>query len=154
MTTKQKRVPIGHAGELTGQYRNIRGAIQRTSADEIDHQLPNLVETIRDVSQDDDTVRFRVGISFTEMFTPLDYYLHRVVDADPGRTDEVLKDRASDRHMYLEFQYPADPRFDKYALRGAMLSAADRKLQSAKHRRQVEQNEVSGLWKQLSAFLD
>lgn len=154
MPTTEKRVPIGRAAELTGQYRDIRDAIQETSADEIDHQIPNLVESIRDTSLDDDTIRFLVGVSFTETFAPLDYYLHRVVGSGSGQTVEVLKGRASDRHMYLEFQYPPDPRFDEHALRGAILSAADRELRSVKHRRQIEQTEVSGLWKQLSDFLD
>lgn len=154
MNTKPSRIPFHRTGELKGRYRNIREAIQETSADDIGHQLPNLVEAVQDASSRRDTIRFRIGISFTEVFTPLDYYLQRIVDSDGSRAVEGLKDRASKRHMYLEFSYPPDPHFDEHALRGAMLAAVDRELRSVSQRQAIEETEVTGLWRQLSNFLE
>lgn len=154
MTTNHSRIPFKRTGELEDRYRAIREALQHTSPDDIDHRLPNLADAIRDGSTDEATVRFRVGVSFTEGLDPLDYELTRLVDSERGWTGEEIKERASDRHFYLEFRYPPDPHFDARALRGAMLAAVDRNLQTVQERREVETTEVSGLWKQLSGFLD
>lgn len=154
MTMNKSRIPFRRTGELEKRYLNIREAIQRTSPEDIDHHLPHLTDTIRDASMDEETLRFHVGVSFTEELDPLDYTLTRVLDTDNGQSLEELKERASDRHFYLEFNYPADPHFDVCALRGAMLGTVDRALRSVRERREVETQEVTGLWKQLSGFLD
>lgn len=154
MTTNQSRIPFKRTGELEDRYRDIRGALQETSPDDIEHRLPNLTDAIRDASADEETVRFHVGVSFTEGLEPLDYALTRLVETDHGRTADEIKERASDHHFYLEFRYPPDPYFDACALRGAMLAAVDRDLRSVLERREVETKEVSGLWKQLSGFLE
>lgn len=154
MTTNQSRIPFRRTGELEDRFRDIREALQRTTPDDIDHRLPNLSEAIRDASTAEDTVRFHVGVSFTEGLEPLDYSLTRIVHTDHGRTAKEVKERASDRHFYLEFRYPPDPQFDACTLRGAMLAAVDRDLRSVIERQEIETKEVSGLWKQLSGFLD
>lgn len=154
MNSKPAHIPFHRTGELKGRYRGIRDSIQDTSSDDINHQLPNLVDAVQDYSKRPNTVRFRIGISFTEDFTPLDYYLIRIVDDDGDRSIHEVKERASNRHMYLEFHYPPDLRFDERALRGAMLTAVDRELRSVTKRQKIEQTEVTGLWRQLSNFLE
>lgn len=152
MNSKPSRIPFHRTGELKGRYREIRDSIRDTRPHDIGHRLPNLVDSVQDSSKRTDTVRLQIGISFTEGFTPLDYYLYRIIENDGSRSVQEVKERASKRHMYLEFYYPPDPHFDERALRGAMLAAVDRELRSVTKRQEIERTEVSGLWRKLSNF--
>ena len=154
MTTNHSRIPYKRAEELGKRYGEIAAALRTTNPDDIGHQLPNLTESIRETSTEPDTVRFHVGVSFTEDLGPLDYYLKRVIDTERGRSVDDIKERASKRHLYLEFRYPPDPHFDVSALRGALLATIERDLHSIQDREEVETTEVSGLWKQLSGVLE
>ena len=117
------------SSELLDRYETIRREVAAIPSEDIAHRLPNLAETVANVSEEaDDTVRFHVGVSFTKAHAPLDYWLDRIVDDDDGVHVHSLKPAVSREHFYLRFPYPPDPDFDACTLRGALLAAVEREL--------------------------
>lgn len=119
------------AGEASqsDDYASILSELATTPPEVIDRSLPNLVETLRTASEQESTERFRVGVSFSQRFTPLDYELDRIVELDDGaRRRESLKEAVSRNHRYLRFTYPRDPEFDACAFRGALLTEMEREI--------------------------
>lgn len=117
---------------LRDHYEAIEEWLLAQSDRDIRHHLPNLVETLAELSADPETVRFLAGVSFTKNNTPLDYELVRFYapdDVDFLRRDEV-KLAVSQDHHYVRFVHPADPRFDAGALRAVLLSAMETALHS------------------------
>lgn len=139
--------------KIRRQYRTIRDELVTTPADELAHQLPSLIEEIAEISQQDDTVRFLAGVSFTQNYTLLDYHLDRVVETEDGRRVEEIKTAVSQNHRYLRFSYPADPAFDARALRGALLASLDRELRELERAldRAETDDSISDLWRLLSS---
>lgn len=110
------------------QLHKIREAILETPAEDLEHHLPNLIETVRSASTEDvETIRFHIGISFSQELTPLDYRIDQVVIPE-GRDHtriKSLKTAISRDHFYLSFPYPPDPDFSAMTFRGAMLAAVE-----------------------------
>lgn len=138
--------------ELRAHYRDIRNWLVDQSERDLRHHLPNLVETLAEASNDPETVRFLVGVSFTRNHTPLDYLLERYYD--PEDVDflrhDPMKLPVSGDHHYVRFVHPADPKFGGAALRAALLSA----LETALYSLEQEDQETSGstlsdLWQEL-----
>lgn len=110
-------------------YASIQSELATMPPEVIDRSLPNLVETVKTASEQESTERFRVGVSFSQRFTPLDYELDRIVILDDGaRRRESLKEAVSRNHRYLRFTYPRDPEFDACAFRGALLTEMERQI--------------------------
>jgi len=147
--------PFDDPRTLQERYRSIMEALQSTPATDIGHTLPNLAETIRQKSKEpEDTIRFTIGVSFTESLKPFDYFLYRITANGTRTKMDELKEAASDRHLYLRFSYPPDPEFTVQTLRGAMLTAVDRQLQAIQDYAETESKNVTGIWNQLAGILD
>lgn len=138
---------------LDEHYLAIRDQLQMTAPEDIRLQLPNLVETIRELSTDPETVRFLLGVSFTGDYTPLDYRLERYYTADDAETNQVeaVKVPVSATHGYLTVVYPPDPDFDGQALRTALLTAVERNVHTleADPTASVTGSRLADLWEQL-----
>lgn len=109
-------------------YASIKAALTSMSAEEIDRHLPNLTDTIAHLSAEHaETVRFEVGVSFTEDPKPLDYSIDHVIVSGKDNVLRTIsrKDAISEDHFYLAFSYPRDPQFSPKTLRGALLSAIE-----------------------------
>lgn len=124
----------GSSEETTKPDRleSFRAIVNDLEADEIDRQLPNLVETIVERSAEPETEKFVIGISLSKSDTLLDYRLERLVrdeEIDHPRL-ETLKPAVSGTHLYLTFPYPPDTRFTAEALRGAILTTIEKNLSS------------------------
>ncbi|MDX1744605.1 MAG: hypothetical protein R3324_01595 [Halobacteriales archaeon] len=112
--------------EISHNYSEIQSNLASMSAEVIDRSLPNLVDAIETASSRETTRRFRIGVSFSRQFRPLDYQLDRVYEGDEGgREIESIKEPVSTKHRYLRFTYPPDPSFDACALRGALLAVVE-----------------------------
>lgn len=113
------------------QLQDIREAIRQLPPEDLDRHLPNLIQTIRTASSDEpETVRFHIGVSFTQELTPLDYRIDQVVippDRDHTRV-KSLKTRISRDHYYLSFPYPPDTGFSPSTLRGAILASIEHEI--------------------------
>lgn len=124
---------------LRDHYESIRERLLSQSELDIRHHLPNLVETLVEGSNEPETVRFLVGVSFTQEHTPLDYMLERVYapeEVDFHRRDE-MKLPVSQDHHYVQFAYPPDPQFDADALRAALLTSIEERLKT------IEENDAA-----------
>lgn len=113
------------------QLHAIREAIRQLDPENLHHHLPNLIETIQTVSSNDtETIRFHIGVSFTQDLTPLDYRIDQVISPeDRGHTRvKSLKTRISRDHYYLSFPYPPDAAFSPSTLRGAMLASVEHEI--------------------------
>lgn len=140
-------------GEIYRQYREVRDALLATSPDDFEHQLPNLVEEIATISQTtDDTLRFRIGVSFSQNQTLLDYQLSRVVEEENRVRVEEIKAPVSQQHRYLQFIYPPDPEVEPNALRGAVLAMLEQELRGlTQAQTQAHSKEsIADLWRLLS----
>lgn len=113
---------------LDEHYQAIQEELRLASPEDLRLQLPNLVESIHELSREDSTVRFLIGVSFTHDFTPLDYRLerYRMVEDDPEPKVETIKEPVSASHSYLTVIYPPDPGFGADALRTVLLAAVER----------------------------
>lgn len=112
--------------EVSNNYSEIQSNLASMPAEVIDRSLPNLVDSVAAESTRDDTRRFRIGVSFSRQYRPLDYQLDRVYDDEDGdREVESIKEPVSTNHRYLRFTYPQDPSFDACALRGALLAVVE-----------------------------
>lgn len=139
--------------DLRGQYKAIRDDLTASPAEDFAHQLPNLVDEINTISKThDETIRFQIGISFSQNQTPLDYHLSRVIDAENGTRVEKIKSPVSQKHRYLEFTYPPDPEVSANALRGAVLATIDQELlEIGQAQVRAESKEsIADLWQLLS----
>lgn len=138
---------------LDEHHLAIRDQLKSTAPEDIRLQLPNLVETIREMSADPETVRFLLGVSFTRDYTPLDYRLERYhsADDDKGNQVEAVKVPVSSSHGYLTVVYPPDPQFDGRALRAALLTAVERNVHTleADPTASVTGSRLADLWEQL-----
>lgn len=117
-----------HDPGIQDRYETIRSAVRQMEPDDITRQLPNLVDLVRTHSRNDEpTVRFIIGISFSQNETLFDYMLDQVreVDGTSQPRFETLKPAVHDNHHYLVFAYPPDPQFDATTLRGALLTAIE-----------------------------
>lgn len=113
---------------ISDRYETIRSAVRQMEPDDIARQLPHLIDLVRTHSWNDEpTVRFVIGISFSQNQTLLDYRLDRIADFDDSGQPryETLKPPVQDSHFYLVFAYPSDPQFDATTLRGALLTAIE-----------------------------
>lgn len=117
-----------HDPGIPDRYETIRSAVRQMEPDDIARQLPHLIELIRTHSRNDEpTVRFVIGISFSRNETLFDYRLDRIAEIDESGQPryETLKPPVHDSHLYHVFAYPADPQFDAATLRGALLTAIE-----------------------------
>lgn len=113
---------------IPDRFQNIRSTVREMDPDAVARQLPKLVELIADHSADDvPTIRFVVGVSFSQNETLFDYRLERLVPSDDSERPllETIKPAVNSDHFYLLFAYPPDPYFDASALRGALLGAIE-----------------------------
>ena len=138
---------------LDDHYQAIRDQLRTTAPEDIRLQLPNLVDSIQELSVDPETVRFLIGVSFTHDYLPLDYRLeryHAPAETDSNRVDTV-KFPVSATHGYLTIVYPPDPDFDGQALRSVLLSAVERKLHTLETdpTATVTGSRLADLWEQL-----
>ncbi len=113
---------------LDEHYQGIQDELRTASPDDLRLQLPNVVDSIRSLSVEEDTVRFLLGVSFTHDYTPLDYRLERYLNTGSGDSHrvETVKEPVSGSHGYLSVIYPPDPAFDWHALRSVLLAAVER----------------------------
>lgn len=110
------------------QLLEIRKTLLEISPQDIDHHLPNLIDTVRSASaEDNETIRFHIGISFTQDMTPLDYRIDQVIIPEGREHTRIksLKTAISRDHFYLSLPYPPDPDFTAHTFRGAMLAAVE-----------------------------
>ena len=154
--------PIGadDVDELHEHYQEIRDWLLTQDERDVRHHLPNLVETVAEAAKDPETIRFLVGVSFTQNHTPLDYMLERWFapdDVDFLRRDPMKLPVSRDHH-YVRFVHPADSKFDGAALRAALLSALETVLYMLEdeHRdhlgdedRGASHTRLSDLWQEL-----
>lgn len=127
MPTAKIQKPYHDPG-IPDRFETIRSVVRHMDPDDISRQLPHLIDIVRSHSTNDDqTVRFVIGISFSQNETLFDYRLDRIAESDePGQPRyETLKPPVTDGHFYLVFSYPADPNFDAATLRGALLTAIE-----------------------------
>lgn len=121
----------GSSDGIVDRYEAVREQVRAMDPDAVDRQLPNLVATLADASADDEeTLQFVVGVSFSQNDTLLDYSLDRLVDVDglDRPRVETLKPAVSLDHRYLTFPYPPDPQFDAGSLRGALIVSIEEEL--------------------------
>lgn len=112
--------------EVSRNYSEIQSNLASMPPEVIGRSLPNLVDTVAAESSIEGTRRFRIGVSFSRQFRPLDYQLDRVYESEEGgRAVESIKEPVSTNHRYLRFTYPRDPSFDACALRGALLAVVE-----------------------------
>ncbi len=105
------------------RLRRVRDVIRSKQAADVEHELPGLVDAVRENSQDKSPIaQFVIGVSFTQDGGCLDYYLrYRPNPERPTATPETLKPPVETTHAYLTFRHPADPNFTAATLRGALL---------------------------------
>lgn len=117
-----------HDPGIPDRYETIRSAVRQMEPDDIARQLPHLIDLVRTHSgSDEQTVRFVIGISFSQNETLFDYRIDRIAESDEAGQPryETLKPPVHDGHLYLVFAYPPDPNFDAATLRGALLTAIE-----------------------------
>lgn len=110
---------------------SMKKTISSMSGDELNRQLPNLVETIASLSTNyPETIRFEIGVSFTNSLDPLDYSIDQVLISETSDTLRVAsrKDAVTEAHFYFRFVYPQDPECTPDALRGAILSSLEHRI--------------------------
>lgn len=105
-------------------YATLRETLLSKPAQDVAHELPGLVERIKELSADD-ADHLVIGVSFTPKHTCLDYSIDRVIDAGEEPRVETEKEPVSTTHRYVHFAYPPDPGFDACALRALLLAAVD-----------------------------
>ena len=119
----------GYSGD--SQLQEIRESLLQLDPEDLNHHLPNLVNTIRSATNEEvETIRFHIGVSFTQELTPLDYRIDQVIIPE-GRTHtriKSLKTAINRDHYYLSFPYPPDGRISASSLRGGMLAAVENEI--------------------------
>lgn len=116
------------------RYEEIREILRQKTPEELDRELPGLIETVGTHSIGSQvTVRFVVGVSFTHQGTAFDYWLDRVIDAgdDRGLVIEEEKQAIDDDHRYVVFCFPPDRQFDAAGLRCALLATVEARIHEA-----------------------
>lgn len=134
---------------LEAQFRSIIDRIAANSADDLNRQLPKLVDTVVSVTDaEEETVRFWIGVSFSRQKDPFDYRLDEIRRTGSERVEVVQhKTPVTDDHHYLSFPYPADPEFDASSLRGALLATLERvAVQRARERDRAANNSLAKVW--------
>lgn len=109
--------------EFEERLHRVRDRLQAKQAVDVAHELPGLVETVREKSQEKPPpAQFVIGVSFTHEGTCFDYHVRQLPGPDhPEMSPEIIKPPVEANHTYLTFRIPADPNFSAETLRGALL---------------------------------
>lgn len=110
------------------RYDQFRETVIDLKADDVDKQLPRLVETVVEESEGSDQVlSFMIGVSFSRNNSLLDYRLEklRLADEPPSPRLDTLKPAVSPDQLYITFSYPPDPNLTPKGLRSALLTAIE-----------------------------
>lgn len=105
------------------RLHRVREGLRAKQAADLEHELPGLVEAVREHSQASSlTAQFVIGVSFTRDGVCLDYHLRYLPGSERQEAaPETIKQPVDATHAYLTFRHPADPNFTPGTLRGALL---------------------------------
>lgn len=122
-----------HPPPVQDNLRVIREILIEKSSDDLERELPGLINTVQTQSiASEETIRYVIGVSFTNKRTCLDYWIDRVILPSDLSEHEVRveKEAINSNHMYVTFCYPPDPEFDGVALRGILLATVEDRIHS------------------------
>lgn len=119
--------------EPPDDYDEIRTILLEKPTEDIERELPGLIDTLSTHSIDsDETIRFVVGVSFTTHGTCFDYWVDRVIrrEGNGHIVSQPVKQPINENHSYVKFCYPPDQYFDAATLKGALLATVETHLDS------------------------
>lgn len=118
---------------LDQQYATFLSELRGKSAAEVDRELAGLVDLLREASEAEDAAWFRIGVAITSHNTFLGYEVERIVDDDGEFESERLQPAPKGVQIDLRLTYPADANVDAESLRGALLSAFQQEVGTARN---------------------